>query len=37
MRNGGTAHKNIESPRSINRAMPESLRGAGFPFGSSKH
>ena len=24
MRNGGAAHKNMEAPRSINRAMPES-------------
>ena len=23
MRNGGAAHKNMEAPRSINRAMPE--------------
>ena len=26
------AHKNMEAPQSINRAMPESLRVAGFPF-----
>ena len=29
---GGAAHNAIEAPQSINRAMPESLRIAGFQF-----
>ena len=29
--------KNYEAPRSINRAMPEGLLIAGFPFGISYH
>ena len=37
MRNGGAVHKNIEAVQSINRAMPEGLRMAGFPFEVSKH
>ena len=32
VRSAGAAHKNMEAPRSINRAMPESLSIAGFPF-----
>ena len=33
MRNGGTAHKDMEAPRSINRAMPEDFLIAGFRLG----